>query len=43
MNFKWMPELEQPYGYPLLMTCMLSLCGYLYGGCGAPAGSSPKL
>jgi magnesium transporter len=30
MNFKWMPELEQPYGYPLLMTCMLSLCGYLY-------------
>ena len=30
MNFKWMPELEQPYGYPLLMACMLSLCGYLY-------------
>jgi magnesium transporter len=30
MNFKWMPELEQPYGYPVLMTFMLTLCGYLY-------------
>jgi magnesium transporter len=30
MNFKYMPELEQPYGYPVLMAVMLSLCGYLY-------------
>jgi magnesium transporter len=30
MNFKWMPELEQPLGYPILMTTMISLCGYLY-------------
>ena len=30
MNFRWMPELEQPLGYPILMTAMVSLCGYLY-------------
>src|SRR5262245_47301593 len=30
MNFKWMPELEQPLGYPLLMAFMVTLCGYLY-------------
>jgi magnesium transporter len=30
MNFKWMPELEQPYGYPVLMTFMVTLCGYIY-------------
>jgi len=30
MNFKYMPELELPYAYPLLMVLMLSLCGYLY-------------
>jgi magnesium transporter len=30
MNFKWMPELEQPYGYPAVMTAMLGLCGYLF-------------
>jgi magnesium transporter len=30
MNFKWMPELEQPYGYPTVMAVMLTLCGYLY-------------
>lgn len=30
MNFKNMPELEQPYGYPAVMTAMLGLCGYLF-------------
>jgi magnesium transporter len=30
MNFKWMPELEQPYGYPTVMVFMLGLCGYMY-------------
>ena len=30
MNFKWMPELELPYGYPTVMTVMLGLCGYLF-------------
>jgi magnesium transporter len=30
MNFKNMPELEQPLGYPVVMAFMLSLCGYLY-------------
>jgi magnesium transporter len=30
MNFKFMPELEQPYGYPIVMTIMLGLCGFLF-------------
>jgi magnesium transporter len=30
MNFKNMPELEQPYGYPTVMIVMLGLCGYLF-------------
>ena len=30
MNFKNMPELEQPFGYPVVMGIMLSLCGYLF-------------
>lgn len=30
MNFKWMPELEQPLGYPIVMTVMLGLCGYMF-------------
>ena len=30
MNFKYMPELEQPLGYPLVMVVMLGLCSYLY-------------
>jgi magnesium transporter len=30
MNFKWMPELEQPFGYPIVMTIMLGVCGYMY-------------
>ena len=29
MNFKWMPELEAPYGYPAVMTLILGLCGLL--------------
>ena len=30
MNFKWMPELEHPYGYPIVMTVMITICGYLF-------------
>jgi magnesium transporter len=30
MNFKNMPELEQPYGYPTVMLVMLLICGYLF-------------
>jgi len=30
MNFKWMPELEQPWGYPAVMSFMVGLCGYIY-------------
>jgi magnesium transporter len=30
MNFKWMPELEVPYGYPLTMAVILGLCGTLF-------------
>jgi magnesium transporter len=30
MNFKWMPELEQPWGYPSVMAFMAGLCGYIY-------------
>jgi magnesium transporter len=30
MNFKFMPELNWPWGYPLVMTAMAALCGYLY-------------
>jgi len=30
MNFKWMPELELPYGYPAVMMVMLALCGFLF-------------
>jgi magnesium transporter len=30
MNFKWMPELEAPFGYPLVMTIILGLCGLLF-------------
>ena len=29
MNFKWMPELEQPYGYPAVMAFIIGLCGLL--------------
>jgi magnesium transporter len=30
MNFKNMPELEQPLGYPTVMVVMAALCGYLF-------------
>jgi magnesium transporter len=30
MNFKWMPELEQPYGYPAVMAFMVGVCGYMF-------------
>ena len=30
MNFKWMPELEWQYGYPVAVVMMISVCGYLY-------------
>src|SRR2546421_1944732 len=30
MNFKNMPELEQPLGYPTVMAVMIGLCGYLF-------------
>ncbi len=30
MNFKFMPELEWRYGYPVVMTCMVMVCGFLY-------------
>jgi magnesium transporter len=30
MNFKFMPELEQPYGYPVVMAGIAGLCCYLY-------------
>jgi magnesium transporter len=30
MNFEFMPELKSRWGYPLAITFMFSLCGYLY-------------
>ncbi|HKZ76056.1 MAG TPA: CorA family divalent cation transporter, partial [Actinomycetota bacterium] len=30
MNFRWMPELEHPFGYPAIMGLMLGACGFLY-------------
>jgi magnesium transporter len=30
MNFKWMPELEWHYGYPVAVGSMVCVCGYLY-------------
>jgi magnesium transporter len=30
MNFRFMPELESPWGYPLVMTAMIGTCGFLY-------------
>jgi magnesium transporter len=32
MNFRFMPELEWPYGYPLVLVVILSLCVLLYRG-----------
>jgi len=30
MNFKYMPELDSPIGYPLILLLMLGICVYLY-------------
>ena len=30
MNFRFMPELEHPWGYPVVMGVMLTACGFLY-------------
>jgi magnesium transporter len=30
MNFKFMPELEWKYGYPMALGIMVAVCGYLY-------------
>ena len=30
MNFKFMPEIEWRYGYPVVMACMVVVCGILY-------------
>jgi magnesium transporter len=30
MNFKHMPELEQPLGYPAVMALIVALCGFLF-------------
>ena len=30
MNFKFMPELEWRWSYPVVMTTMVAVCGYLY-------------
>ena len=30
MNFKFMPELEWPFGYPVVMGIMFGACGFLY-------------
>jgi magnesium transporter len=30
MNFKFMPELESRYGYPLALAIMVFVCGYMY-------------
>lgn len=30
MNFKFMPELDWAFGYPVVMALMGGICGYLY-------------
>jgi magnesium transporter len=30
MNFKYMPELEWKWGYPMALAVMIGVCGYLY-------------
>ena len=30
MNFKFMPELDWPFGYPVVMVIMFGVCGFLY-------------
>ena len=31
MNFRYMPELEQKWGYPVVLALILAICGGLYG------------
>ena len=30
MNFRFMPELDWRWGYPVIMAVMIGLCGWLY-------------
>ena len=30
MNFKYMPELEWKWGYPMALAVMVGVCAYLY-------------
>ena len=30
MNFKDMPELDLPYGYPVTLVAIFAVCGFLY-------------
>jgi magnesium transporter len=30
MNFKFMPETEWAYGYPVILAIMFSICVFLY-------------
>jgi magnesium transporter len=30
MNFKYMPELDWQYGYPVTVAVIFGLCGFLY-------------
>jgi magnesium transporter len=30
MNFKYMPELEHPAAYPIVIAVIAGLCGFLY-------------
>ena len=30
MNFQHMPELKEPYGYPVVVVTMFLICGFLY-------------
>jgi magnesium transporter len=30
VNFDYMPELDQPLGYPAVLIVILALCGWLY-------------
>jgi len=32
MNFQYMPELQQPWGYPAALGLMTAICGALYRG-----------
>jgi magnesium transporter len=30
MNFRYMPELEWTWGYPVTLAAIVGICGYLY-------------